>query len=147
MLFVKRDRKIEMLKKVPMFSVLSKRYLVEIARNADTVAVEAGSVLAKEGKRGSEFFLIVEGNAQVQKNGRTIRQLTSGDFFGEISLIDQGPRTASVVAETDLVLLVVNPSSFDRLLNTIAGLQRNIMLALCKYVRSEENRPLVQLGL
>lgn len=147
MLFIKRDQKINLLKKVPMFSSLSNRHLIEIARHAEAVPVKAGKVLTQQGARGLEFFFIVEGKAQVQKNGKAIRQLTSGDFFGEISLIDREPRTASVIADTDMTLLVVNWASFDHLLEAIPGLQRKIMLALCRYLRRAEKPAIMELGL
>jgi CRP-like cAMP-binding protein len=102
MLFIKRDQKIDLLKKVPMFSSLSNRHLIEIAKHAESVSVKTGRVLTRQGARGVEFFFIVEGKALVQKNGKAIRKLTSGDFFGEISLIDREPRTASVIAESDM---------------------------------------------
>lgn len=138
MLFITRDQKIDMLKKVPMFSNLTNRQLMEIARHAQSVPVKAGEVLAKQGSRGWEFFFIVEGKAQVQKNGKTIRKLTSDDFFGEIALIDREPRTATVIADTDMVLLVVETRSFGHLLETIPGLQGKIILALCRYIRMAE---------
>jgi CRP-like cAMP-binding protein len=147
MLSIKRDQKIDLLKKVPMFSSLSNRQLIEIAKHAESVSVKAGKVLAQQGVRGLEFFFIVEGKAQVQKNGKAIRQLTSGDFFGEISLIDREPRTATVIADTDMILLVVNTTSFDHLLEAIPGLQRKIMLALCRYVRRAEKPAIIELGL
>jgi len=138
MLSIKRDQKIDLLKKVPMFSNLSNRQLIEIAKHAQQVSVKAGEVLTKQGSRGWEFFFIVEGKGQVQKDGKTIRKLTSGDFFGEISLIDQEPRTATVVADTDMILLVVDTRSFAHLLETIPGFQGKIILALCRYVRMAE---------
>jgi len=138
MLSIKRDQKIDRLKKVPMFSNLSNRHLIEIAKHAQSVSVKAGTVLAKQGSKGWEFFFIEEGKAQVQKDGKAIRKLTSGDFFGEISLIDREPRTANVIAETDMILLVVDTRSFDHLLEAIPGLQRKVMLALCGYIRRAE---------
>ena len=138
MLSIKRDKKIDLLKKVPMFSNLSNRQLIEIAKHAQQVSVKAGAGLAKQGSKGWEFFFIVEGKAQVKKNGKAIRQLTSGDFFGEISLIDNEPRTANVIADTDMLLLVVDTRSFDHLLEVIPGLQKKIILALCRYIRMAE---------
>ena len=138
MLSIKRDKKIDLLKKVPMFSNLSNRQLIEIAKHAQQVSVKAGEVLAKQGSKGWEFFFVVEGKAQVRKNGKSIRQLTSGDFFGEISLIDNEPRTANVIADTDMMLLVVDTRSFDHLLEAIPGLQKKIILALCRYIRMAE---------
>lgn len=138
MLFIKRDQKIDLLKKVPMFSNLSNRQLIEIAKHAQSVSVKEGEVLAKQGSRGWEFIIIIEGKAQVQKNGKTIRELSSGDFFGEIALIDQETRTATVIADNDMTLLVVDSRSFGHLLETIPGLQGKIILALCRYIRMAE---------
>jgi len=138
MLLRRSSQKIDLLKKVPLFSNLSQKHLGEIAKHADQVQVEKGRVLVRQGKTGWEFIFIAEGKARVEKDGRVIRQLSGGDFFGEISLIDGEPRTATVVAETDMTLLIVHKSSFDHLLDTIPGLQRKILISLCQYLRRAE---------
>jgi len=138
MLLRHRSQKAELLKKVPMFSNLSNRHLNEIARYADQLSVKAGKVLAEQGDLGWEFVFILEGKARVEKNGKVINRLSSGDFFGEISLIDRGPRTATVVTETDMTLLIVNSKSFDHLLDTVTGLQKKILISLCQYLRRAE---------
>jgi len=138
MLLRRSSQKIDLLKQVPMFSNLSHRHLGEIGKHADQVKVEAKTVLAQQEKKGWEFIFIVDGKARVEKDGKIIRQLSEGDFFGEISLIDGEPRTATVISDTDMTLLVVNKTSFDHLLNKIPGLQRKILIALCKYLRSAE---------
>ena len=138
MLLRRSLQKMDLLKKVLLFSNLSQRHLREIGNHADQVKVEAGRVLAQQEKKGWEFIFIVEGKARVEKDGRVIRQLSGGDFLGEISLIDGEPRTATAIADTDMTLLVVNKTSFDHLLDTIPGLQRKILIALCKYLRSAE---------
>ena len=138
MLLRRRSQKIDFLKKVPLFSNLSKRHLNEIGKHADQVSIKAGKVLAQQGNIGWDFILIVEGKAQVKKDGKVIRHLSSGDFLGEISLIDGEPRTATVIAETDMALLVVHRRSFDHLLDTIPGLQKKIIISLCKYLRRAE---------
>jgi CRP-like cAMP-binding protein len=102
------------------------------------VQVERGRVLAKEGRIGWDFILVVDGKARVEKNGKLIRQLSGGDFFGEISLIDREPRTATVIAETDMSLLIVHKTSFDLLLDAIPGLQKKMLVSLCKYLRRDE---------
>ncbi len=138
MLLRRSLQKIQLLKKVPMFSDLSQRHLREIGKHADQVKVEAGRVLAQQENRGWEFIFIVDGRARVEKDGKIIRQLSGGDFLGEISLIDGEPRTATVISDTDMTLLVVNKTSFDHLLDKIPGLQRKILIALCKYLRGAE---------
>ena len=138
MLLRRSSQKIELLKKVPMFSDLSQRHLREISKHADQLSAKTGNVLAEQGKIGWEFIFIVEGKARVEKNGKVIRQLSGGDFLGEVSLIDGEPRTATVIAETDMILLVVNKTSFDHLLHKVQGLQRKILIALCNYIRRAE---------
>ena len=131
-------QKIDLLKKVPLFSNLSQRHLKEISKHADQVQVDAGKVLAQQGKPGWEFIFIVDGEARVEKGGKIIRQLAGGDFFGEVALIDGKPRTASVTAETNMTVLIVHKTSFDHLLDTIPGLQKKILISLCDYLRRAE---------
>jgi len=138
MLLRRSSQKIDLLKKVPLFSNLSQRHLKEIGKYTDQLKVDAARVLAQQGKTGLDFIFIVEGKARVEKDGELIRQLSEGDFFGEISLIDGEPRTATVIADTDMTLLVVDKRSFDHLLDTVPGLQRKILIALCQYLRSAE---------
>jgi len=138
MLLRRRSDKIDLLKKVPLFSNLSQRHLGMISKHVDQVQVERERVLAQEGKIGWEFIYILDGKARVEKNGKLIRQLSRGDFFGEISLIDGEPRTVTVITETDMILLTVHKRSFDHLLDAIPGLQKKMLLSLCKYLRRAE---------
>jgi CRP/FNR family cyclic AMP-dependent transcriptional regulator len=127
-----------------MFCNLSNRHLNEVAKYADQSSVKAGKVLAEEGHLGWEFVFILEGKARVEKGGKVINRLASGDFFGEVSLIDGGPRTATVIAETDMTLLVVNSQSLDHLLDTVPGLQKKILISLCQYFRRAEAGSAIQ---
>jgi CRP/FNR family cyclic AMP-dependent transcriptional regulator len=136
--FRRNPQKIDLLKKVPLFSNLSQRHLGKISKHLDQVQVKREWVLAQEGKIGWELIFVVDGKARVEKNGKLIRQLSRGDFFGEISLIDGGPRTATVIAETDMTIWTVHKRSFDHLLNTIPGLQKKMLVSLCKYLRRAE---------
>ncbi len=138
MFFSKSSQKVEVLKKVPLFSTLSGRNLNEVGKLADEIPIKAGKVLVQQGKAGWDFFLIAEGQARVEKDGKKIRTLGPGDFFGEISLIDREPRTASVIAESDMTLLSVSFRSFAHLLETVPGLARDMLIALCKYIRRAE---------
>jgi len=138
MLLRRRSDKIDLLKKVPLFSNLSQRQLGKISKHVDQVQVGQEKVLAQEGKIGWEFIYVLDGKARVEKSGKLIRQLSRGDFFGEISLIDGEPRTATVITETDMTLLTVHKRSFDHLLDAIPGLQKKMLLSLCKYLRGAE---------
>ena len=138
MLLRRNSQKIDPLKKVPLFSNLSQRHLREISKHVDEVQVKREWVLAREGKKGWEFIFVVDGKARVEKNGKLIRQLSRGDFFGEISLIDGEPRTATVIAETEMTLLIVHKTSFDHLIDTIPDLQKKMLVSLCQYLRRAE---------
>jgi len=122
---------------VPMFSACSKRELALIARAAKTVSHKAGTVLAREGERGIGLFLILEGTARVTIGGKPRATLGPGEFFGEIALLDGGPRTATVTAVTDVRLAGVtewvfrgllreHPSIAVKTLESIAGRLRAV---------------------
>ena len=138
MLLRRRDDKVDVLRKVPLFSGLSRRHLDLIAQHADEVKVAEGKVLTRQGERGLEFFLIVDGSARVERDGKPIARLGAGDFFGEMSLIDGKPRTATVIAETPIVLLVVHTRSFGHLLEAVPGLQKKVLVTLCERLREAD---------
>ena len=133
-----RSYKSDLLRSVPLFRDLSKRNLDAVAKYADEVRKKKGSVLAQQGSRGLEFIFIIEGEVRVERDGKVINRLSANDFFGEISLIDQRPRMATVIADTDVRLLVVHARSFRQLLDTVPGLAYKIMVGLCKYLREAE---------
>jgi CRP-like cAMP-binding protein len=135
MVFLRRSAKLDLLGKVPLFDSLSKRQLGQIAKRADSMSMQPGQVLARENKVGREFFFIVEGIVQIKKDGKLVNRLSGGDFFGEISLIDGYPRMATVEAETDGALMVIDGKSFRQLLDTVPGLQKKMLAALCSYLR------------
>jgi cAMP-dependent protein kinase regulator len=134
-----RDKR-DLLRKVPLFSDLSNKHLNEVARIADELEVPAGKVLVKQGDLGFEFVLILEGMVKVERDGKVINRLYANDFFGEIALIDKRTRVATVTAETKSKLLVVELGAFSHLLEHAPKLCHEIMLALCKYVRSAQDK-------
>jgi CRP/FNR family transcriptional regulator/CRP/FNR family cyclic AMP-dependent transcriptional regulator len=138
--FHRHEDKANALKTVPLFHELNQKQMNELARLATEVTIEAGAILAKQGSYGLEFMYIVDGSARVERNGKKINQLSKGDFLGEVSLLDGGLRTASVIAETKMTLLVVHKQSFESMLDKVTGLERKIILALCQYLRKEEER-------
>lgn len=129
-----------LLKTVPLFANLNKKSLKEMADITEEIHKEAGDVLAQEGKTGQAFVLIIEGKVKVERNDKVVNRLSSSDFFGEISLIDGQPRTATVTAETDVKLLVIHASYFDELLEKVPGLAREIMKSLCRYLRQAQRQ-------
>jgi CRP-like cAMP-binding protein len=87
---------------VPLFEGLSKKQLKKVADLADVARFMGGSTLVRQGDIGDSFYVVLTGQAKVVASGRTVNRLLPGDHFGEISLLDGGPRTASVVAETEM---------------------------------------------
>jgi CRP/FNR family cyclic AMP-dependent transcriptional regulator len=138
MLLTRRSEKIDLLRKVPLFSGLGRRHLEMIARAADEVKVDKGTVLVRQEELGREFLLIVDGTARVERDGQVINRLKAGDLCGEMSLIDGKPRCATVIAETPAVLLVVHRRSFGHLLNTVPGLQKKVLAGLCERLRTAD---------
>ena len=130
-----RDQKLEMLRRVPLFARLSPRQIQRIGALADEVDVPDGKVLTREGASGQEFFVLVDGQARVERAGKLVGKLSPGDFFGEISLIDGGPRTATVQAEGAARLLVLNRPQFLSLLREFQDIHIEILEALAHRVR------------
>ena len=127
----------DLLMKVPLFSHLDSKTIKKIAQVVDTFKIPAGNVIFEQGDEGYELFFILEGIVIVEKNGKVINRLGANDFLGEIALIDKQPRSAAVIAETDVKLLAVGSWYFDKLLEITPGLWKAIALALCKYVRAK----------
>jgi CRP-like cAMP-binding protein len=125
-----RDTKVEALKKAPVFAGLSRRELTELAKVTEDVDLDAGMVLCEEGKTGHEFFVIMEGEVEVRRRGRKLATFGSGAFFGEIALIDDVPRTATVTAGTSIRCFVLTRRNFLHLLDEHPAVQRKVMRAL-----------------
>jgi CRP-like cAMP-binding protein len=105
------------LAQVPLFTPLSPRYLRRVADQMDEARYMEGARIVKEGEMGDTFYVIVEGQAKVENaKGRVVNRLMPGGFFGEISLLDGGARTATVVAETPMTLLALTRTKFLKLL-------------------------------
>jgi CRP/FNR family cyclic AMP-dependent transcriptional regulator len=126
------DQKIETIKKVPLFAHCSKEELAEVARLADEIDLPEGKVLTTQGQRGHEFLVLLEGSADVVKDGETIAKLGAGDFFGEIALISQIPRTATVTATSPIRALVVADHDFRTLLDRSPGTALKVLQALAE---------------
>ncbi len=125
---------------VPLFSALSKSDLQQVDRAADRIEVEAGRELVTEGRTGREFFLILDGTAIVRRNGRKVATLGPGQFFGELSLLDKGPRTATVVAESDMKLLVLGQREFGGLIDGVPGMAAKLLQGLAHRLREADAR-------
>lgn len=125
-----KDAKVELIKRVPLFASCSRRELGEIASIADEVDFRAGKTLIREGERGREFFVLLDGTAKVTKDGKDLNTLESGDFFGEIALVSKVPRTATVTATSPVRALVVTDRAFRSLMHRSGQLQDKVLEAL-----------------
>jgi CRP/FNR family transcriptional regulator, cyclic AMP receptor protein len=120
---------------VPLFESLSKRHLRRIAGLTSTVEYDAGDTVIQEGEPGDSFYVTVSGQARVLSGGRTLHRVIPGDHFGEISLLDGRPRSASVVAETPLSLLRLPRGPFLKIVKDDADLARALLASLARMVR------------
>jgi CRP/FNR family cyclic AMP-dependent transcriptional regulator len=135
-----KDAKLALLGAVPLFSACTKRDLSRIAALVEEVEAPRGKVMMRQGDPGRECYVISEGTAKATMRGRGSASLGPGDFFGEMALLDQGPRTATVTAETDMHLLVLNSREFFSLLDAVPGVAQRIMRGLAERLR-EPARP------
>ena len=134
---LRKNAKLELLRAVPLFADLSKRELESVAALADELDLPAGRELTKEGTRGGEFIVIVEGAADVRRRGRQVNTLSSGDFLGEIALVTGAPRTATVKTTAPSRLLVLTSAQFRRLLRDTPSLQLKVLDAIARRLPPE----------
>ena len=133
-----KDAKLELLGNVSLFSACSKADLSRVASLVDQVEAPAGKVLTRQGDPGRECFVIVEGSAKATMRGRRSITLGPGSFFGEMALLDGGPRSATVRAHTDMQLLVLDSRSFSDLLDDVPAVRRNVMRGMADRLRHAE---------
>jgi CRP/FNR family transcriptional regulator, cyclic AMP receptor protein len=134
-----RDPKIQRLSKVRLFAGLSRRDLARIAALTVEVDVPAGRVLMRHGDVGHEAFVIEDGTARATMPGRKSRKMGPGDFFGEMALLHQAPRSATVKAETDMHLLVLNAREFSTLMNDFPAVTRKVLATVAERLRDAES--------
>jgi CRP-like cAMP-binding protein len=130
----KAPDKIQILNRVPLFSGLSKRAMNEIAKIADEIDLPAGKELIREGDPGRQFFVLLDGEAEVRRKGRKINTLGSGDFFGEISLVTERPTTAAVTLTEPSSALVISRPAFRRMLLAQPAVQLQVLETLAERV-------------
>jgi CRP-like cAMP-binding protein len=130
------DSKADALGRCPFFTGLSRGELLELAKVTEDLEVDEGRALTREGQSGSEFFVIVDGEVSVTKDGQELRRLGSGDFFGEIALLEDSPRTATVTAVTPLRFFVLTRQAFRSLLAHQPGLEQKVTSALEERLRT-----------
>ena len=134
------DARVDRLRSVPLFASCSDKELGFIASRADEVDLQAGKVLTEKGKSGGDFFIILEGKAEVDAaSGK--KTLGPGDFFGEIALIDNGPRTATVRAATAMRCLVLGHEQFRDVLHQNGDIAVKVLRAVTQRLRAATPLP------
>jgi CRP/FNR family transcriptional regulator, cyclic AMP receptor protein len=126
------NSKIDLIKRVPLFAGASKGQLEEIAKIADEIDLPEGKVVIQEGDSGHEFFVLVEGTADVARSGKKVASLGAGDFFGEIALIAKTPRNATITTTSPVRALVITERSFKALLDHQPTIAVNVLVALAE---------------
>ena len=114
---LRKNEKLELIGKVPLFAGLSKAELTKVAAIADELDLPEGKVLTRQGDRGREFFVLLDGEVEVRRNGRKLATRRAGEFFGEIALVSDRPRVATVTATKPLSALVIRDVDFRALVN------------------------------
>lgn len=126
---------LESLKNVPLFSACSKKELEKVARAVDEITMTEGSMVVDQGEMGREAYIILKGDVTIKRNNRKIATLSAGDVVGELSLLDHGPRTASVVCATDCTLLVIDQRRFIGVLDDVPSIAHKLMGTLASRIR------------
>jgi len=134
----RNDAFLDHLAEVPLFSALSRKELALVARRAEDVKVQPGKVLVTEGSTGSEFFVIIDGNAKVSRRGRKVATLGPGAAFGELALLDKAPRNATVTAETQMELVVLGQREFGGIVDEVPGFARKLLAGMARRLRDAD---------
>jgi CRP/FNR family cyclic AMP-dependent transcriptional regulator len=135
-----RDAFITHLADVPLFSACSRKDLQLVAKRAEDVKVDAGKRLVTEGDAGTEFFVIIEGNATVSSRGRKVAELGPGNFFGELALLERAPRNATITADTPMELVVLGQREFAGLLDDVPEFAHKLLAGLARRLREADSQ-------
>lgn len=137
-----RDKRLEMLRSVPLFQGLSRRELAGILEAGREVEFAPGEIIVERGLKAMDFYLIMDGQASLKVPARKVSMLGPGDYFGEISVLDGEPRSATITAETRMWALRLHRSRFIPLLDRHGSIARKILVEMCSRLRrAEGNRP------
>jgi CRP/FNR family transcriptional regulator, cyclic AMP receptor protein len=124
---LRRDTKVDLLRRVPLFSSCTKQECQRLAAIADEIDLPEGRVLTKEGQAGREFFVLVDGTVDVVQKGEKIAELGSGDWLGEIALLTKAPRTATVTATSPVRVLVITDRAFRQVVETTPSIAVKVL--------------------
>jgi CRP/FNR family transcriptional regulator, cyclic AMP receptor protein len=134
----RRDTFVDHLGEVPLFRACSRKARSTVARRAKERRVGAGEVVIKEGETGNEFFVIMDGQAQVRRGGKKVATLGPGQFFGDLAVLDKAPRNATVTAETPMALLVLGQREFSALIEEAPGFAHKLLAGLAHRLREAD---------
>ena len=129
---LRKDAKVKAISKVPLFAGLSKQQLGQVASIADEIDLRQGKVLTREGERGREFFVLLQGEAEVRRKGKKLATRRAGEFFGEIALVSDHPRVATVTAATPIRALVIRDTDFRGLMNRTPQIALKVLQAVAE---------------
>lgn len=126
---------VDNLRNVPLFNGCTNKELDRIARSGDEVALSEGTLLADQGQTGREAFVVLDGSVAIRRNGRKVVSLGPGSIVGELSLLDHGPRTATVICETDCTVFVISQRHFLAVLDDVPTISHKLLAALAGRIR------------
>jgi CRP-like cAMP-binding protein len=133
---VARDEKLDLLRRIPLFAGFDRHHVERLGMLTEEVDVPAGKVLIRQGELGDDLMIIYSGQVAVERNGAKVNKLGPGEFFGEIALLERGPRTATVTAETACRLLVINHRDFHAVMEEFPEIAARVLLTLGHRLRT-----------
>jgi len=128
---------VDVLRDIPLFSPLSKRHVKRIAKLARPRRFSPGSAIVRKGQRGETFYVILDGEATLKRKGRNVK-LKAGDFFGELALFDGGPRTATIMAESQVLTMAIGRTAFLKLVKSDSDLALGLLKAMSTRLRNAD---------
>ena len=126
---------VDSLRNISLFSECSAKELALVVKNSTERVLKAGTIIMDQGQTGREAYVILEGSATIKRNGKKIGTAKAGAVVGELSLLDNGPRTAAVIADTDVTLLVISERALKGAIDNIPAISRKLLKALATRVR------------
>jgi CRP-like cAMP-binding protein len=133
-----RGHKVDLIRKIPLFGECSRAELEAVARASDELRLPEGKVLMRQGDVGRELVVLVEGDVNVERDGRQIAVRSGGDFLGELALVTRRPRTATVTAATDVRVLVLEGRHFDHLLREVPTMAAKVLKAVAERLPADD---------
>ena len=128
---------VDVLASIPLFSKLSTRQLRRLLKGSSQDSYDAGTMIVREGSRSTSLFIVVEGKARIERDGREVGRVGPGEFFGEIAMIDGRVRSASVIAETSITCVVVPRDALQKLVMNEPAASWTLLEALAARLRGE----------